>query len=164
MTLYDYLIRTCQRCAEGDIPYEPISIDLTTRTILIGEQPAFHHGMLSDALHVHGLICFEGDPYAEIERLYAQYKRSVPSKHERLNNGYFKALSSDALSMEELEHNLPRNEARLRLEAFICLGASAGLIRWHVPRHFFWRGADPDCIIYRNWIEFEEEKLYEQAS
>lgn len=163
MTLYDYLIRTCQRCAEGDIPYELISIDLNTRTILIGEQPVLHHGMLSDALRVHGLICFEGDPYAEIERLYAQYKRSVPSRHERLNKGYFKALSSDALSMQELENNMRRTEARIRLEGFICLASCEGLIPWYIPRHFFWRGTDPDCIVYRNWI-LKEEILNEQVS
>lgn len=163
MTLYDYLIRTCQRCAEGDIPYEHISIDLNTRTIQIGEQIVLHHGMLSDTLHIRELICFEGDPYAEIERLYAQYKRSVPSRHERLNKGYFKALSSDALSMQELENNMRRTEARIRLEGFICLASCEGLIPWHIPRHFFWRGADPDCIVYRNWI-IKEEILNEQAS
>lgn len=163
MTLYDYLIRTCQRCAEGDIPYEHISIDLNTRTIQIGEQIVLHHGMLSNTLHIHGLICFEGNPYAEIERLYAQYKRSVPSRHERLNKGYFKALSSDALSMQELENNMRRTEARIRLEGFICLASCEGLIPWHIPRHFFWRGTDPDCIVYRNWI-IKEEILNEQAS
>lgn len=163
MTLYDYLIRICQRCAEGVIPYEHISIDLNTRTIQIGEQTVLHHGMLSDTFHIHGLICFEGDPYAEIERLYAQYKRSVPSRHERLNRGYFKALSSDALSMQELENNMYRTEARIRLEGFICLASCERLIPWHVPRHFFWRGTDPDCIVYRNWI-IKEEILNEQVS
>lgn len=163
MTLYDYLIRTCQSCAEGNIPYEHISIDLNTRTIQIGEQIMLHHGRLSDTFHIRELICFEGDPYAEIERLYAQYKRSVPSRHERLNKGYFKALSSDALSMQELENNMRRTEARIRLEGFICLASCESLIPWHIPRHFFWRGTDPDCIVYRNWI-IKEEILNEQAS
>lgn len=164
MTLYDYLIRTCQRCAEGDIPYEPISIDLSMHSIQIGERLVLSQGMLADDVHMTGLIRFDGDPYAEIERLYAQYKRSVPSRHERLNKGYFKALSSDALSMHELESNMRRTEARVRLEGFICLASCAGLIPWHIPRHFFWRGTDPDCIVYRNWIVFKEENLNEQAS
>lgn len=164
MTLYEHLIHTCQRCARGEIPFEPISIDLNTRTIFCGNMPLLYRGCATESTPTIPLIRFEGDPYREIERLYAQYKRSVPSRQERLNKGYFKALSSDALSMEELEHNLPRNEARIRLEGFICLASCAGLIPWHVPRHFFWRGAHPDCIIYRKWIEFEEEKLYEQAS
>lgn len=164
MTLYDHLIYTCQRCAQGEIPYEHISIDLTTRTIVCGDTLLMVHGVPTEDAPTQDLICFQGDPYREIEHLYAQYKHSVPSRQERLNKGYFKALSSDALTMEELENNLPRTEARIRLEAFICLAAAAGLLQWHVPRHFFWRGADPDCIVYRNWIQFEEEMLNEQAS
>ena len=163
MTLYEHLIHTCQRCADGEIPYEPVSIDLNTRTICIGGKLALDRGHPAEDLPVVGLICFDGDPYAEIERLYAQYKRSVPSRHERLNRGYFKALSSDALTMRELEYNMRRSEARVRLEGFICLAACEGLIPWHVPRHFFWRGSDPDCIVYRNWI-IEEDYLNEQVS
>lgn len=157
MTLYDYLIHICQRCAHGEISYEHICIDLPCRTIFCGDTLLLDHGSITADAPVQELIAFEGDPYAEIERLYAQFKRSIPSRQERLNKGYFKALSSDALSMEELEYGMPRLEARIRLEGFICLAASAGLIRWQVPRHFFWRGADPDCILYRSWIDFEED-------
>lgn len=156
MTLYDHLIQTCQRCAQGEIPYERITIDLNTRSILLGDRLLLDHGVPTSIAPAQELICFEGDPYAEIERLYAQFKRSVPVRMERVNKGYFKALSSDALTMEELENNLPRTEARIRLEGFICLASRAGLIPWHIPRHFFWRGSDPDCIIYRNWILKEE--------
>lgn len=156
MTLYDHLIQTCQRCAQGEIPYERITIDLNARSILLGDRLLLDHGVPTSIAPVLELICFEGNPYAEIERLYAQFKRSVPVRMERVNKGYFKALSSDALTMKELENNLPRTEARIRLEAFICLASCAGLIPWHIPRHFFWRGSDPDCIIYRNWILKEE--------
>lgn len=156
MTLYDHLIQTCQRCAQGEIDYERITIDLNARSILLGDMLLLDHGIPTSIAPTQEFICFEGDPYAEIERLYAQFKRSVPVKMERVNKGYFKALSSDALTMEELENNLPRTEARVRLEAFICLASCAGLIPWHIPRHFFWRGSDPDCIIYRNWILKEE--------
>ena len=107
-----------------------------------------------------GLIAFDGDPYAEIERLYARYKRSVPNRHEKLNKGYFKALSSDALTMEELMDNMPRPQARLELEGFILLASAAGLIPWKVPRRFFWQSPhDPDCIVYRDWIIHNEEEI-----
>lgn len=108
------------------------------------------------ALDLTGLINYVGDPYREIERLYAQFKRSVPGKRERLNRGCFKALSGDQLSYEELENNMPRREARLLLEGFILLCASAKIIRWHNPNHFFWRGSDPDLIVYRDWITEED--------
>ena len=105
---------------------------------------------------LEGLIDFEGDAYAEIERLYAQFKRSVPNRHVRLNKGYFKALSSDALTMEELMDNMPRPEARMALEGFILLASLSGLIPWHNPKHFFWQSAaDPECIVYRDWVMME---------
>lgn len=159
MTLYDHLIHTSQRFARGEIPYEPICINLNTRTIFCGDVLVLDQGFITEDAPFSDLIQVDGDPYAEIERLYAQFKRSVPNKHEKLNKGCFKALSSDALTMEELENNMPRSEARIRLEAFICLAASAGLIPWRIPRHFFWQGKDPDCIVYRNWILKEEPQV-----
>ena len=75
------------------------------------------------------------------------------SASSMLNRGYFKALSSDALTMEELMDNMPRPEARLALEGFILLASVAGLIPWRNPRHFFWQSlTDPECIVYWDWI------------
>lgn len=153
MTIYDHLIATCEGFSRGNKPFEPIIINLDRRSISVGNKMLVRNGgMIVDDGAFDHFICFDGDPYQEIERLYAQYKRSVPSKQEHLNKGSFKALSADKLSMHELENNLPRVEARIQLEAFICLGACEGIIPWRVPNHFFWQGRDPDCIIYRNWI------------
>ena len=80
--------------------------------------------------------------------------------HAGYSPGYFKALSSDALSMEELMDNMPRPQARLELEGFILLASAAGLIPWKNPRHFFWQSSnDPDCIVYRDWIIQNEEEI-----
>ena len=153
MTIYDHLIATCEGLSRGDRLFEPIIISLDRRSISIGNQMLVRNGcMIADDGTFDHFICFDGDPYQEIERLYAQYKHSVPSRQESLNRGPFKALSSDRLTMRELENNMPRHEARVRLEAFICLGACEGIIPWRIPGHFFWQGRDPDCIIYRNWI------------
>lgn len=153
MTIYEYLLETCEGFSRGDKSFEPITINLDHRYIAIGNHVLVRNGkMTADPSAFDGFIRFDDDPYQEIERLYAQYKRSVPSKQELLNKGPFKALSADKLSMHELENNLPRVEARIQLEAFICLGACEGIIPWRIPNHFFWQGRDPDCIIYRNWI------------
>ena len=153
MTIYDHLIATCEGFSRGDLLFEPIIISLDRRSISIGNQKLVRNGcMIADDGTFDHFICFNVDPYQEIERLYAQYKHSVPSRQESLNRGPFKALSSDRLTMKELENNMPRHEARVRLEAFICLGACEGIIPWRIPGHFFWQGRDPDCIIYRNWI------------
>ena len=148
---------------------EDIHCDLAAHSIWSGLKPIVLGGKIvapcvilenGDTFALDGLIAFDGDPYAEIERLYARYKRSVPNRHEKLNKGYFKALSSDALSMEELMDNMPRPQARLELEGFILLASAAGLIPWKNPRHFFWQSSnDPDCIVYRDWIIHNEEEI-----
>lgn len=159
MTIYEHLINTCEGFSHGNKPYEPIAISLDRRYIAIGNHVLIRNGEIpAGAGTFDGFIRFEGDPYQEIERLYAQYKHSVPSRQESLNKGPFKALSSDQLTMNELKNNMLRLEARVRLEAFICLGACEGIIPWHIPSHFFWRGSDPDCIIYRNWILNENKE------
>lgn len=146
MTIYEYIVEEARQHGTT------IHFDLKNHDIRIGK-----HYILKDGKPTtntfDGLIEFEGDPYAEIERLYAQFKRSVPNRHEKLNRGYFKALSSDALTMDELINNKPRIEARYELEGFIVLASSAGLIPWNNPKHFFWQShTDPDCIIYKEWI------------
>lgn len=151
MTVYEFLKQAAQSHSADDI-----RCDLEKHSIWIGARAIVQEGRIvvpRDAFPLDGLIYFTGDPYAEIERLYAQYKRSVPNRHERLNKGYFKALSSDALSMDELMNNPPRPLARLELEGFILLASATRLIPWRNPKHFFWQSqSDPDCILYRDWI------------
>lgn len=168
MTVYEFLIHAAQaytNILDGGKTDE-LQFDLTRKSIQSGNLYIVRDGRLAlrkvflgdgAICELDELIAFDGDPYAEIERLYAQFKRSVPNRHERLNKGNFKALSSDALTMRELEENMPRLQARYALEGFILLASAAGFIPWHVPRHFFWQSAtDPDCIIYRDWIIKEE--------
>ena len=153
MTVFEFLKQAAQSHSGivGGGRTDEIRFELTTRNIWSGMKAIVLGGKI--ACERIDLIRFDGDPYAEIERLYAQYKRSVPSRHEKLNRGYFKALSSEALTMRELEENMPRSQARIELEGFILLAASAGLISWDNPKHFFWRSQnDPDCIVYRDWI------------
>ena len=139
MTVYEFLIHAA-RSYSGVVnggKTEDITLDLTRKSIWSGRFCILRDGQImypsirldnGEVCELDGLIDFGGDPYAEIERLYAQFKRSVPNRHVRLNKGYFKALSSDALTMEELMDNMPRPEARIALEGFILLASVAGLI------------------------------------
>ena len=163
MTVYAFLKQAAKghSAVVGGGKTEDIRCDLAAHSIWSGMKPIVLGGKIvapcvilenGDVFALDGLITFDGDPYAEIERLYARYKRSVPNRHEKLNKGYFKALSSDALSMEELMDNMPRPQARLELEGFILLASN--------PRHFFWQSSnDPDCIVYRDWIIHNEEEI-----
>lgn len=170
MTVYDFLplAANAYTTIRGGDKTEELRFDLTRKSIQSGRLYIVRGGQLAlrkvylangTVCELDGLIDFSGEPYAQIERLYAHFKRSVPNRHERLNRGNFKALSSDALSMRELMDNMPRVEARYRLEGFILLASASGLIPWRHPQHFFWQSAnDPDCIIYRDWIFKEENK------
>lgn len=168
MTVYDFLplAANAYTTIRGGDKTEELRFDLTRKSIQSGRLYIVRDGQLAlrkvylangTVCELDGLIDFSSEPYAEVERLYAQFKRSVPNRHERLNRGNFKALSSDALSMRELMDNMSRIEARYRLEGFILLASASGLIPWRHPQHFFWQSTnDPDCIIYRDWI-FKEE-------
>lgn len=170
MTVYDFLPHAANAYTtiRGGDKTDELRFDLTRKSIQSGRLYIVRDGLLAlrkvylangTVCELDGLIDFSGEPYAQIERLYAQFKRSVPNRHERLNRGNFKALSSDALSMRELMDNMPRVEARYRLEGFILLASASGLIPWRHPQHFFWQSAnDLDCIIYRDWIFKEENK------
>lgn len=169
MTLYEFLehAATTYTSIVGGGRTDELLLDLKTKSIRSGKlcilsegQPMLKKLYFADGTSVEldGLIDFDGEPYGEIERLYVQFKRSVPGRRELLNRGYFKALSSDALSMQELSENMSRVQARYLLEGFILLASAKGLIPWRIPRHFFWQSpSDPDCIVYREWIEKEEK-------
>ncbi len=168
MTVYDFLIYASNAYTNitGGDKTDAIHIDLPHKSIRSGILSILRGGELAiqrirfgdgTMCELDGLIEFTGDPYAKIERLYAQFKRSVPNRHERFNRGCFKALSSDALTMEELANNMPRVQARYELEGFILLASASGLIPWRNPQHFFWQSTtDPDCIVYRDWIMKED--------
>ena len=156
MTIHEWM----SQVVETDESYR-VETNLQTKGLQFAGLPLVERG-IQTATHaplpegcevpLNGLIHFEGDPYAEIERLYGQFKRSIPSRSDWLDRGNFKAVSGDSLTYAELEENMPRQKARILLEGFILLAAAAGILTWSNPRHFFWRGNDPDLIIYRDWV------------
>ena len=167
MTVYEFLIHAA-RSYSGVVnggKTEDIRIDLERKSIWSERLCIMRNGKIvhpsirlenGEEYQLDGLIDFEGDVYSEIERLYVQFKRSIPNRHVKLNKGYFKALSSDSLTMQELMDNMPRPEARMALEGFILLASVAGLVPWHNSKYFFWQSStDPDCIVYRDWVMME---------
>jgi hypothetical protein len=98
MTIYEFLIHAA-RSYSGVVnggKTEDIALDLTRKSIWSGRLCILRNGQIvrpsvrlenGEICELDGLIDFDGDPYAEIERLYAQFKRSVPNRHVRLNRG-----------------------------------------------------------------------------
>ena len=99
MTVYEFLIHAA-RSYSGVVnggKTEDINIDLTRKSVWSGRLCIMRNGKLlrqsirlenGKVCELEGLIDFEGDAYAEIERLYALYKRSVPNRHVKLNKGW----------------------------------------------------------------------------
>ncbi len=92
-----------------------------------------------------------------IENLYHNYKYSTPSKYSEKNKQkyYFKALSPDEMTDEQLFKGENREIARAKLEGFILLSSLAGYLIWNEREmgKWFYQGKDKDLIILREWIE-----------
>ena len=92
-----------------------------------------------------------------IEELYKHYKYSLPSERsDNKRRKYFKALSVDELTDEQLIVGQPREIAQFALEAFILLAILNGNFVWDEKLHgkwFYQRPCDQDLIILRSWVE-----------
>ena len=92
-----------------------------------------------------------------IEKLYFDYKYSTPSKYSEKNKQkyYFKALSPDEMTDEQLFKGENRELCRAKLEGFVLLSSLAGYLVWDEQKmgKWFYQGKDKDLIILREWIE-----------
>ena len=94
------------------------------------------------------------DAYNEIEKLYANYKVSYPSEHSRKYYDYFKALSVEELSMNELVNGEERTLARARLEVSFLAWVLNGSLKWYDDSKWFWQSkSDPELIILKEWVK-----------
>ena len=88
-----------------------------------------------------------------IEFLYKEFKHSSPSENSN-KRSYFKALSVDELTDEELAYNIDRDLGQCLIEGYILLGSLQGWIQWEFGSHWFWQSeTDNDLVILKNWIE-----------
>lgn len=147
MTIYEELI---QKVREGS----RFNINFETRTMKIGKKKVINNGEYGDK----ELISIKtNDPLDVIENLYSQYKFSIPSERsENKRRGYFKALSANELTDEELICGERREVARARLEGFILCMILNGKLTWDefTMGKWFWQSrSDDDLVILRKWID-----------
>lgn len=93
-----------------------------------------------------------------IHELYRTYKYSLPSERsDSKRKKYFKALSIDELTDEQLMRAHKRETAQAALEGFILCSILAGHLYWDEEvmqgTWFYQYKNDPDLIILRSWIE-----------
>jgi hypothetical protein len=93
-----------------------------------------------------------------IRELYKVYKYSLPSERsDSKRKKYFKALSVDELTDEQLMVADKREVAQAAIEGFILCTILTGHLVWDediMDGKWFWQSKnDPDLVILRSWIE-----------
>lgn len=96
------------------------------------------------------------DNLSYVEYLYEQYKYSLPSeKSNRKYKLYFKAISIDEMSDEDMVFGERRELAQFKLEAYILFSILNGNLTWNEETmgKWFWQSKiDPDLVILKQWI------------
>ncbi len=94
------------------------------------------------------------DALGEIEKLYINFKKSYPSARSSYHrHDYFKALSAEEMTDEELVNGEDRTVARAKLEANFLCWVLNGCLTWNDNSKWFWQSAtEPDLIILKGWI------------
>jgi hypothetical protein len=91
-----------------------------------------------------------------IEDFYNEYKYSMPSERsESKRRKYFKALSVEELSIDDMVNGESREVAQCILEGYILVNILKGTLYWdeQLMGRWFYQGNDPDLIILKKWIE-----------
>ena len=147
MTIYEELI---QRVSDG----ETFHIDFVNRTMKIGKHKIIDNGKYDEH---RTLIDFKGMVFQTIDDLYKNYKYSLPSERsDSKRQKYFKALTVDEITDEQLMYAERREIAQCKLEGFILCMILINVFTWDeftMGRWFYQSKEDPDLVILRSWIE-----------
>jgi hypothetical protein len=105
------------------------------------------------ALDYGNTVPLDENHWNAIEFLYKEFKHSAPSEHSN-KKSYFKALSVDELTDEELAYNIDRDFGQCLIEGYILLASLQGWLKWEHGDYWFWQSeTDENLIVLRNWVE-----------
>ena len=148
MTIYEELL---SRVEQG----EKFNINFEQRNMKVGKDWLIKKGECET-----GRILYGKNPVAikeEIEQLYKNFKYSCPSERsDSKRRGYFKALSVDELTDEQMIYGMNRELAQCKLEGFILCAILMNHLKWEdltEEKWFYQSHNDKDLIILRSWIE-----------
>lgn len=91
-----------------------------------------------------------------LNELYEDYYTSTPSERsENKRKKYFKALSVDELTDEQLVYGTPREYAKAKLEGYMLIKLVDGSFKWDAETmgKWFYVGNNPNFIILKKWVE-----------
>ena len=148
MTIYEELLA---RVEQG----ETFSIDFEKRNMKVGKDWLVKNGQCET-----GRILYGKNPVQIselIELYYKDFKYSCPSERsEGKRRGYFKALSVNELTDEQMVYGMNREVAQAQLEGFILCAILMNHLKWEdlTEEKWFWQSPrDKDLIILKQWIE-----------
>ena len=152
MSIYAELI---ERVDNGERFY----IDFEKQTLRIGKEYLIKDGKYDTSKELFGIEIYSL-PVAlhMIRELYKSYKYSLPSERsECKRKKYFKALSIDELTDEQLMCASKRETAQASLEGFILCAVLDRQLTWDEEvmhgKWFYQSKKDPDLVILRRWID-----------
>ena len=150
MTIYEELVK---RVSYGESFY----INFKNRAMKIGKKFLIADSVFDEERELINCTCLSTkDVLNEIEKLYHDYKHSLPSERsDSKRRKYFKALSMEELPDDKLMTASRRETARAKLEGFILCNILNGKFKWteDMGSWFYQSKNDPDLVILRNWIE-----------
>lgn len=153
MSIYMELIK---RVENG----ETFNIDFEKRTMKVGKEYLIKNGEYDTSRNLFNIYDDVTDLRVVlhmIRELYRNYKYSLPSERsDKKRRTYFKALSVDELTDEQLATGEKREVAQAALEGFVLCSIISGRLVWNeeiMGKWFYQRPSDPDLVILRSWIE-----------
>lgn len=151
MSIYTYLLHAADKG-------KPFKINLLEKTLWINGVKFIEEGIklkgttliescdLEKTFGVSGEL--DKDPWSWINYLYDEYKYSVPKQYDNKHR-YFKGLSADELTTEQLAFNIDRHFAQAMLEGYILLASLEGWLTWDYGNNWFWQGDDEDLVVLK---------------
>lgn len=141
---------------------ETFHIDFEKRTLRVGKDYLIKDGEYDVNKELFPELY--GNPYSlqvvlhQIRELYRNYKYSLPSERsDSKRKKYFKALSVNELTDEQLMYADKRETTQAALEGFVLCSIIAGHLVWDDVimggKWFYQHRSDPDLVILRSWVE-----------
>lgn len=148
MTIYEELL---SRVEQG----EKFKINFEQRSMKVGKDWLIKKGECETGRILYGLRPILISEL--IENLYKSYKYSCPSERsDSKRKGYFKALSVDELTDEQMIYSESRELMQAQLEGFVLCAILMNHLKWDdlTEEKWFWQSKnDKDLIILKQWIE-----------
>lgn len=124
-----------------------ITVDINTLSAYKNGTAFIQNGIPLDGYK----ISEEKITFEMLERLYDEYKHSVPNgtKYTR-----FKALSAEELDLNRLVNGQNRQKAQEKLEMALLTGILNKSLVWPDPKKWFWQSErDKDFVLLRKWFQ-----------